>query len=115
MPKKPAYIEKVIVAPDPDKLTAIRDKLREMRDLQLKKLDLTVQLKLTQEAIIRIEQKELPDMATDAHIDSLGLEPEGNLPGYDMEIKPYYHANIKDDDPNAPAAYAWLSKHGHGD
>jgi hypothetical protein len=112
---KPAYVEKIEVVPSQDKLDAIRDKLRRARDLQLKKAELTAQLETVQKEILKIEQQELPDLAQDAHIDSLGLEPEGNLPGYDMEIKPYYYANIKDEEPTAPQAYAWLSKAGHGD
>jgi hypothetical protein len=113
---KPPYVQAAPrIEPGQDKLTKIKETLRQARDLKLEKAQLTERLAKVNADIGEIERKILPDMAMDAGIDMLGLEAEGNLPAYDMEIKPYYHANIKEDDPNAAAAYAWLSKTGHGD
>ena len=46
-------------------------------------------------------------------IDHLGLQPEGNLPGYTAELRPYYHANISGDwEPEKKeAAFDCLAKH----
>lgn len=78
-----------------DKLTLIRNKVREARDITREVMDLEERLKDRKKRLNDITQKELVDVFDGNQITELGLEPEGNLPGYHATIKPYYHANIK--------------------
>lgn len=102
-------------APPPDKLQAVKDKARELRDLTIVVDELNARAAETQAKITAIQSRELPDLMSEIGIDSLGLEPEGNLPAYDVRCNAYYSANIKADAPTALAAYAWLEREGHGD
>ena len=114
--KKPSFIK--IQKPEPppeDKLTVIRDRLRAARDLELEKASLEEKLDQVSKDLQRLKTTELPDLMTEVGLDNLGLEAEGNLPPYDMKIKPFYYANIKNEDETAPQAYAWLIKQGHED
>jgi hypothetical protein len=103
--------------PDPateDQLAAIRKKAREARDAKLEKEAAILRIEQLNLQIVRIEQGELPDLMEAAHLFSLGLEAEGNLPAYALELSPYYYANIKNEDEFAPKAYDYLIKNGHG-
>jgi hypothetical protein len=97
-----------------DQLAAIRKKAREARDAKLEKEAAELRVKELNQKIQMLEQTELPDMMEAAHLFSLGLEAEGNLPAYNLEIGPYYYANIKNEDANADKAYEYLIKNGHG-
>lgn len=116
---KPSFIQKYqddnpnIVSTD--KLQEIRQKAAALRDLRLQKEQLEADVAATGKAILDLQQRELPELMLEVGIDNLGLEAEGNYPAYDLALKPYYHANIGVDNPDADQAYNWLIKHGHGD
>lgn len=117
---KPAFMTKheqarAVQGPPPDQLEAIRAKAKEARNKRLELEELNERVSELGAEINKIEGTELPDLMMEAGVDTLGLEAEGNLPAYDIACKPYYHANIKNEDPTAPEAYAWLQKNGHGD
>jgi len=113
---KPSFIQSPQTPPSSeDKLIAIRDKIREARNLQLEKTEHEERLEVIKNKLTYIQQQELPEMLNQAGIDRLGLESEGNYSAYDLKLRPYYYANIKNDEETAPEAYSWLIKSGHED
>jgi hypothetical protein len=100
-----------------DKLEAIREELRYVRDLRLKVLDLQSQIVESNKLIYEKERVTIPDMFLDAGVDTIGLPAQGNLPSYDAKLEPYYKANILAswDDDRKQEAFNWLIKHGAGD
>jgi hypothetical protein len=96
-----------------DKLETLRKHVREHRDLLMQVRDAEDALKTLKKKLNDMESKELPDLFHAAGVDSVGLPAEGNLPAYDATLKPYYHANIPEQ--NRPEAFGWLHQHGFGD
>lgn len=100
-----------LVAPkEPDRLEAITTALRRVREL---KLDLEDWERRRKDANIELNElvfRRLPDLFQAAHTTTLGLAPEGNLPGYMAALKPYYKANISAEWPpeQQAAGYATL-------
>lgn len=94
----------------PQVLEKIREKLRAARDLKMEIVGIEENMKLRKAALFKIERAELPEMFSRAGIDNLGLPPEGNMPGYDAQLKPYYSANIAAawDDSKKAIAYNYL-------
>jgi hypothetical protein len=103
--------------PSNDKLEKVRTFLREARDIDKHILDLEAQVKEKKARKLLLTQKDLPDLFDEAGIDSLGLPAEGNLPAYDCELGPYYHANIGAEWPteDREKAFAYLEKKGASD
>jgi hypothetical protein len=99
--------------PSKDRLDKARDKIKQLRELELKNAELAETISENSRTIKVIKEKELVDLFDAAEISSLGIEASGNLPAYEVEIKAYYHANIPEE--NEPKAFAWLTKQGHGD
>lgn len=113
---KPAYLAKYQqVEPSKDKLDLIREKARELRELEHELADRQQEVDALSQKALEIKQKDLPDLMVEANLGKLPLEAEGNYPAYEIECKPYYYASIKNEDPSAPEAYKWLEKNGHGD
>lgn len=56
-----------------------------------------------------LSMRTIPDLMDLAGIDKIGLAGTGT----EMIVKPYYHANIPEE--NATEASTWLDEHGHGD
>jgi hypothetical protein len=96
-----------------DRLDRVRRKIIELRDLEIETASLEERQKEQSAKILAIKHKELVDLFDEAKITKLGVEASGNLPAYEIEIKPYYHANIPED--TKDKAFAWLQKNGHGD
>jgi hypothetical protein len=98
-------------------LEKIRDEIKELRSLEFEIASMEERLKITKERVRFLKEKTLVDMFDGAGITSLGVEAHGNLPPYDIEIKPYVRANIAADwEPERrERAYAWFEKNGHGD
>lgn len=111
----PSFIRKA--APSENSLEKIRDKLREARDVTRKINDTEESLKLLKKDLHSLRHETLPDMFNEVGIDQLGLPPEGNMPGYDCNLGPYYHANIAADWPQdkRTEAFAYIEKRGDGD
>lgn len=102
--------------PTEDKLDKAKKLVRECRDLETANAEYAEKMKSNSERINVLKTKELVDMFDEVGINHLGLDAEGNMPPYEIEIKPYYHANIKiEDNPDAPKAFAYLRKQGEGD
>lgn len=98
-------------------LETIRDRIRKLRELEFQNVSLAETMERNSAIIRQIKDKELVDMFDSARINVLGVQADGNLPPYEIEIRPYYKANIAADwEPEKKAAaYAWLDKHKLGD
>lgn len=96
-----------------DRLDKVRAKIIELRALEVHNAGLSEQQKENALKIRAIKEKELVDLFDMAKIHILGVEAEGNLPKYEIEVKPYYHANIPEE--NEKQAFEWLNKNKHGD
>lgn len=122
MPNQPpaavaAAIKRDETAVPEDKLDKLRAAVREVRDLRRDEQDLTERLAQVKAQINEREGKTLPDLFTEAKVDHIGLEAEGNLPAYDAEMKPYYHANISAEWPmeQQQKGFDWLDENKFGD
>ena len=100
----------------PDALNAVGAKLRELRDLEINIKSMEEHLAARKARHLLIREKELVDLMDAAGMDKAGLPPAGNMPGMDVEIVDYYHANIATDwEPERRAkAFAWINKYHPG-
>lgn len=117
----PAVLAAALAQPAPvlsaDKLEFIREKAKEFRDLTQEKEDSETRIKQINEQLEEIKFKTLPDLLDANGIPSLALAPEGNRPGVEISVGPYYRANIAAEwEPERrAAAFRWLDDNGHGD
>ena len=81
----------------PDKLLALRAKVVEFIQLQKDVDRLDEELKTATKALVNMARKELPDLFDECGMDRMGI-PGTNV---DVAVKPYYHANIKAEWPEA--------------
>lgn len=104
-------------APTADKLEALRNAVREQRDLEAEIAARDNALKESKTRLDELRFRSLPDLFMAAGVDSVGLAAEGNLPAYDAKLGDFYHANIATswDADRRKAAFDWLEKNGHGD
>lgn len=96
-----------------DALDRLRERVRRCRDLTNEIHDGEERIAAAKRELNQITSTELPDMFDEYGVSSVGIPAEGNAPAYIAETKPYYKAQIRDE--NANEAHAWLDKHGHGD
>jgi hypothetical protein len=75
-------------------ITKLRARAAYLRDLYLRIKDVESQLALLRAEARTLSEIELVHMFNEAGTDSVGLPPQGNLPGMDAELRPYYSANI---------------------
>jgi hypothetical protein len=92
---------KTVTKTSPDQLDRLREHMAVLRDKLTEKKQIEERLAEVNEAITKFERQTLPELFLNARVDKLGLEPEGNLPGYDFKLKDYYYANIAADWPPA--------------
>ena len=111
----PAYVK--AHEPTEDQLKVIRAKLRRARDLTLEIKSAQEAIKDKQADLTNIKRVELPELFSKAGISSVGLEPEGNMPGYDCKKEAYYRATIAAAWPEErrAAAFDWLKENGGSD
>jgi hypothetical protein len=77
-----------------DRLERITAMLRRARDLKLLAEDLETRRKAANAELSDLTMRQLPELFMQAHASSVGLPPEGNQPGYEARLKPYYKAVI---------------------
>lgn len=101
----------------PDQLQAIRREIERYRDLELEKVHLEDRLREVNESIKKIREQTLVDLMDGAQVRNLGVDASGNKPAFEVEIKPYCHANIGADwEPERrAAAFSWITDNKHGD
>lgn len=104
-------------APSEDGLSRLREAVASARDLERTIGDLTERLSDRKRQLNEIRQKTLPDLFQEVGVKSVVLEPSGNLPAYEAEVRPYFSANIAADwdEERRERAFAWLSEQGEGD
>lgn len=103
-----------------DALTAIRDKVREARDLLLEIEDIEQQLDDKKEKLNAIvgggkEVGTLPTLMADRGVNRLELQAEGNLPAFDCRLKNYYKAVLPKDPELRAKGIKWLEEHDYDD
>lgn len=105
------------VEPGEDKLERVRRELGRARTLEMEVENLRQRLTEKSAMLLEMKQKTLVDIFDEARVSKLGIPPEGNVPGYEIEIRPYYKANIPVEWPKEQRAeaFGWLTEHGHGD
>lgn len=95
--------------PSEDALARVRDRVRQTVDLEMQIEDLEQRLAEKREQLNQIRHGELPTLFEEVGIDRLGLDASGNVPAYDAELSPYYHANLKPENmPEAFRKFRWL-------
>lgn len=99
--------------PPKDKITKVKETIAKLRDYEFENQSLQERIAANSEKIKEIKEDTLVSMFDEVGITNMGIEADGNLPPYDIEIKPYYHANVPE--ANQEKAFAWLEKNKHGD
>jgi hypothetical protein len=100
-----------------DRLTKIREKAKELRDLLDEQEELQAQSEQNASDIVKVRAKELPDLFEEASLNSIDVKAEGNHPGFVARLKPFYRASIPVDMETAKreAAFEHLIERGGGD
>lgn len=120
MPQDPdwlvAAVRRAESAGPSDKLDALRNLVRELRDLEAESQSLEERLKEVNDRAARIKNTALVDLMDEAGVSSITIPPEGNQPGYKAEAVPFYNANIAAgwSQEKRKAAFKWLDENGHG-
>lgn len=100
-----------------DKLDAIRKKVVELRDLELRKETVEETLKIINVSIYDLQHTILPEMFIEAQVEAITLPATGNMPGEMFTMSDYFKASISAEwEPERrEAAFNYLSRKGHGD
>jgi hypothetical protein len=96
-----------------DRLEAIRKKVVEMRDIEAENASLSERMDKNGKRLRELRDKEIVDLLDAARLKGFTVAADGNSPAYEVEVAPYYHANIPEE--TAEQAYEWLRKKNHGD
>ena len=81
--------------PPADRLEAIVNAGKQLRDKILEKKDLEERVATLEREINAMRHRQLPDMMTAVGVDRVGLPAENNLPPCDLVVRPFYKANIE--------------------
>jgi len=99
-----------------DKLDLLRKGVAELRDLELDNANKQEKITENNKRIWKMKTDELVALFDQAKVGGIRLEAEGNLPAYEVNVRPYYKANIGELDEEGQAkAFEWLIKNKHGD
>ncbi len=101
----------------PDRLLLLRSKVARVRDLRAAVADMKERTTAANKELDDLAFRELPDLFQEVGVARLGLDPDGNLPAYDAELKDHFKANIVADWPpeQREAGFALLERRGAGD
>lgn len=94
----------------------LRDAAQSMFDMSVEVKALEQQLADKKKKLYHLEHKAIPDIMQQIGQDKIGL-PDAGENGVDIELKPYYHANISSnwDEDRRKKAFDLLEKNGDGD
>jgi hypothetical protein len=100
-----------------ERLVRLRAKVARVRDLRVEVAEMAERTREANKELQDLEFRELPDLFQELRLSRLGLDPAGNLPAYDAELKDYFKANIVADWPpeQREAGFAVLVSHGAAD
>lgn len=99
--------------PSEDKLDKVRAEISKLRSLEFEATSLRERQSEIAESVQQITWRTLVDLFDDAGINKLGIDADGNLPPYEVELGEHYKASIPEE--KADAAFAHLTKTGHAD
>lgn len=93
-----------------DLVAKVRAKLVESRELAAEIANVEERLRDLSARMTAIRSEELPSLFEEAGLDVLGIDAEGNLPGIDAKLVPYYSASLPDDERREKAfrKFRWL-------
>jgi hypothetical protein len=94
--------------PSGDKLDRVRSEIFRLRDLEFQRDALAERVKVLSAEAQQIKDKTLVDLFDEAGVNSLGIDADGNMPPYEVEITDYYRANIPED--KREAAFDYLRR-----
>jgi hypothetical protein len=100
-----------------DRLVRVRAMAKNARDLQLDIQNTEEKLDERKTTLRKLMEHDLVDLFYEADIDHLGIPAEGNMPAFDLKLKPFCVANIAASWPEEKKteAFSWLDEHGAGD
>jgi hypothetical protein len=90
----------------------LRAKAAELRDASLAVMDAAQRLEDAKALVTKIEQRELPDLLSEAGTDHFGLPAEGNHPAADVVLRSWVEARIPKEDERR--AHDYLQDEGFG-
>lgn len=91
-----------------DRLERVRDKVRELRDLEADNEALGLRIADNNAKIRLLKEKTLIEEFDAVGVNMLGVNAEGNHQPFNVELGEYFHARIPKE--NEVQAYAWLHK-----
>lgn len=96
-----------------DKLDVIRKHAAAARDIELEIADLENQVRDLKAKLWNLYHGTIPSLLNDAGLDRVGVPPDGNKPGVDYILRPYYAASIssKWDEPKRQMAFDVLRQY----
>jgi hypothetical protein len=100
-------------AATPDKLTAVLDCARRLRDVESEIEDIKQRLTEANKKKSAIEFDELPQLMLSCGMTKVTLDAQGNHPAQEVSVSDYYHANVSAewDEERRERAFAWLGRH----
>lgn len=106
----PRAVAAVARKPEPSEgdIAYLRKRIAHGRELELDINHLADQIAEKTALLTALRTAELPDLFERLGLNGLEISADGNLPGYDAELKPYYSANLPKDDEARDAALAFL-------
>lgn len=115
----PAFLANVTEAQsyDEDKLTELRKRVVEARELEATIDNLEEMVKQHKATLNTLLHKDLPDLFNEIGIDEIAVPAQGNWPSFRATCAPYYAAGIpvKWDNARRSEAFEYLTENGAGD
>lgn len=121
MPQPSPELLRAVDADEPrapaDRLDALRDECRRLRDDDQEIEDLEARLRAAQARRLMRTRETVVDLMDQAGVTSLSIAAEGNAPAVVVSVKPFYSAGVpaKWPDEKKREAYDWLDANGAGD
>jgi hypothetical protein len=102
---------------DEDKLTVLRQRVVEAKELDLQIAEIEATLSEKKAALNSLLHKDLPELFFEVGIDEIAVPASGNFPSFRATCAPYYAASIpvKWDPAKRAAAFRYLEDAGAGD
>lgn len=83
-----------VATPEAETLELARKAAIALWEAKQEAAELDRRLKEANAKVYQMERRTLPDWMNSVGLDIVGVPPAGNRPGFDIEKKPYYKANI---------------------
>ncbi len=100
-----------------DLLLRIKVQAQALRDKRYEIKNIEERLQEAKDSVRILQRDTIPDLMSEAGINKLTIEAEGNVPAFDIAVRPFARASIAASWPNEKreAAFDWLDTHGAGD